>query len=274
MHGVLMLICTSKQCLAAGIPCSQVEVGVSGRWVQKQHMSTSVFLWLTSHQCLVNCVPCMQGLEFIADNKEEQSRSLHANVSTVNDELQGIVSSLNAGVHACWPGGLQDSPSWCRALRTATVVCGDPSRACMSMQWMEWNDSLPHPACPLHHSVSRVVLGKLPYCACNVTSGGHDSCSAWLADPSHAHATRYCCVPDCLPGRSAPGKYIDAESDAEDVVADLEASLHHISGLGEALAMYNQYLTLFDAASDDLSNLMLAEKEANNRYQVWLCVMA
>lgn len=64
------------------------------------------------------------------------------------------------------------------------------------------------------------------------------------------------------------GKYVDAESDPEEVVSDLEGLLQHISGLGEALAMYNQYLTLFDSAPDDLNTLALAEKEANNRYQV------
>lgn len=65
------------------------------------------------------------------------------------------------------------------------------------------------------------------------------------------------------------GKYVDASWDPEDVVADLEGLLQHISGLGEALGMYNQYLALFDAATDDLSTLMMAEKEANSRYQVW-----
>lgn len=63
------------------------------------------------------------------------------------------------------------------------------------------------------------------------------------------------------------GKYVDAESDPEEVVADLEGLLQHISGLGEALGVYNQYLELFDAVPDDLSTLAVA-KEANNRYQV------
>lgn len=61
---------------------------------------------------------------------------------------------------------------------------------------------------------------------------------------------------------------MDAESDPEEVVADLEGLLQHISGLGEALGMYNQYLSLFDAVPDDLSTLAVAEKEANNKYQV------
>lgn len=61
---------------------------------------------------------------------------------------------------------------------------------------------------------------------------------------------------------------MDAASDPDDVVNDLEALLQHISGLGEALGLYNQYLGLFDAATDDLSTLMMAEKEANGRYQV------
>lgn len=64
------------------------------------------------------------------------------------------------------------------------------------------------------------------------------------------------------------GKYVDAESDPDEVVADLEGLLQHISGLGEALALYNQYLALFDAAPDDLASLAQAEKEANSRYQV------
>jgi hypothetical protein len=64
------------------------------------------------------------------------------------------------------------------------------------------------------------------------------------------------------------GKFVDASSDPDDVVNDLEALLQHISGLGEALGLYNQYLGLFDAATDDLSTLMMAEKEANGRYQV------
>jgi hypothetical protein len=66
----------------------------------------------------------------------------------------------------------------------------------------------------------------------------------------------------------AAGKFVDASSDPDDVVNDLEALLQHISGLGEALGLYNQYLGLFDAATDDLSTLMMAEKEANGRYQV------
>lgn len=66
----------------------------------------------------------------------------------------------------------------------------------------------------------------------------------------------------------AVGKYVDAESDPDDVVTDLEGLLQHISGLGEALAVYNQYLALFDAAPDELNILAMAEKEANNRYQV------
>lgn len=48
-------------------------------------------------QCSHSCVGVFQGLEFIADNKEEQSRTLLANVAAVNDELQGIVSSLHTG---------------------------------------------------------------------------------------------------------------------------------------------------------------------------------
>lgn len=52
------------------------------------------------------------------------------------------------------------------------------------------------------------------------------------------------------------------------MVTDLEGLLQHISGLGEALAVYNQYLNLFDAAPDELNALALAEKEANSRYQV------
>jgi hypothetical protein len=44
--------------------------------------------------------------------------------------------------------------------------------------------------------------------------------------------------------------------------------LQHISFLGEALALYNQYLSLFDATPDDLNSLAMTEKEANNRYQV------
>jgi hypothetical protein len=64
------------------------------------------------------------------------------------------------------------------------------------------------------------------------------------------------------------GKFVEAESDPEEVVADLESLLQHISGLGEALGLYNQYLSLFDAVPDDLSTLAMTEKEANNRYQV------
>lgn len=48
-------------------------------------------------QCPHSCVGVFQGLEFIADNKEEQSKTLLANVAAVNDELQGIVSSLHTG---------------------------------------------------------------------------------------------------------------------------------------------------------------------------------
>jgi hypothetical protein len=73
-----------------------------------------------------------------------------------------------------------------------------------------------------------------------------------------------CCVCLCC----TAGKFVDASSDPDEVVNDLEALLQHISGLGEALGLYNQYLGLFDAATDDLSTLMMAEKEANGRYQV------
>lgn len=54
----------------------------------------------------------------------------------------------------------------------------------------------------------------------------------------------------------------------EEVVSELEGLLQHVSGLGEALALYNEYLGLFDADPDDLGTLMAAEKEANSRYQV------
>lgn len=40
---------------------------------------------------------CLQGKEFIADNKESQSTTLAANVSSVNEELRGIIDSLHAG---------------------------------------------------------------------------------------------------------------------------------------------------------------------------------
>jgi hypothetical protein len=43
----------------------------------------------------MGCV--VQGLAFIADNKEEQSRTLMANVASVNEELEGIVASLHTG---------------------------------------------------------------------------------------------------------------------------------------------------------------------------------
>jgi hypothetical protein len=74
------------------------------------------------------------------------------------------------------------------------------------------------------------------------------------------------CYP--LPCFCLPGKYIDAEADPEEVVCDLEAMLQHISSLGEALQTYNRYFQLFDMAGDDMSALMLVEKEANSRYQV------
>jgi hypothetical protein len=61
---------------------------------------------------------------------------------------------------------------------------------------------------------------------------------------------------------------VDASCDPDEVVSDLETLLQHISGLGESLGLYNQYLGMFDAAADDLSVLMMAEKEANSRYQV------
>lgn len=67
------------------------------------------------------------------------------------------------------------------------------------------------------------------------------------------------------------GKFVDAESDPDEVVTELEGLLQHISGLGEALGVYNQYLTLFDATPDDLNTLAMAEKEANSRYQVRVC---
>jgi hypothetical protein len=39
----------------------------------------------------------LQGKEFIADNKEAQSTTLAANVSSVNEELRGIIDSLHTG---------------------------------------------------------------------------------------------------------------------------------------------------------------------------------
>ena len=48
----------------------------------------------------------VQGLEFIADNKEQQSGTLLANVASVNDELQGLVASLHTGVAAIAPQSL------------------------------------------------------------------------------------------------------------------------------------------------------------------------
>lgn len=74
----------------------------------------------------------------------------------------------------------------------------------------------------------------------------------------------------CMPA----GKFVDASSEPDDVVADLEGLLQHISELGEALGMYNQYLALFELPADDLSMLMMAEKEANSRYQVIIQLLA
>ncbi|KAI8468855.1 MAG: dynein heavy chain, N-terminal region 2-domain-containing protein [Monoraphidium minutum] len=81
------------------------------------------------------------------------------------------------------------------------------------------------------------------------------------------------------------GMYVDAEADPEEVVADLEAGLQRLGGLGDALATYNQaggarrpegpfwdarYLGLVDQPQDEGAALMLAEKELNARYQLWL----
>jgi hypothetical protein len=50
----------------------------------------------------------LQGLGFIADNKEEQSRTLMANVASVNEELEGIVASLHTGT-ACLKQHMQQA---------------------------------------------------------------------------------------------------------------------------------------------------------------------
>jgi hypothetical protein len=42
-------------------------------------------------------LPCLQGKEFIADNKEAQSTTLAANMASVNEELRGIIDSLHTG---------------------------------------------------------------------------------------------------------------------------------------------------------------------------------
>lgn len=47
------------------------------------------------------CCPLLQGLEFIADNKEEQCKTLLANVASVNEELQALMASLHTGVLDC-----------------------------------------------------------------------------------------------------------------------------------------------------------------------------
>jgi hypothetical protein len=58
----------------------------------------------TAHFCVCTfaAVRAVQGLEFIADNKEEQSRTLLGNVASINDELQGLVASLHTGAAMRW----------------------------------------------------------------------------------------------------------------------------------------------------------------------------
>lgn len=52
------------------------------------------------------------------------------------------------------------------------------------------------------------------------------------------------------------------------VVSDLENIVAAVSAAKESLAQYNSWMTLFDLPEDDGSQLLLAEKEANDRYEV------
>jgi hypothetical protein len=83
------------------------------------------------------CLCCvLQGLEFIADNKEEQSRTLLGNVASVNDELQGIVASLHTGevlLPLLPPGVLPLSAGsgfWQRLHNTAMLIACFMQPAC------------------------------------------------------------------------------------------------------------------------------------------------
>lgn len=76
--------------------------------------------------CWVGCV--LQGLEFIADNKEEQSRTLLGNVASVNEELQGISASLHTGAmlvmkNAVLHGESFTVPPWRLQPRSTATLC-------------------------------------------------------------------------------------------------------------------------------------------------------
>lgn len=96
--------------------------------------------------------------------------------------------------------------------------------------------------------------------------GTHSSCALHATTNCHIACERTPTVPGTR--LHTAGKYVDATADAEEVVAELEATLQRIGELGEALGVYNSYFTLFDASQDEMSSFMLAEKEANGRYQV------
>lgn len=62
----------------------------------------------------------MQSLEFIADNKEEQSRTLLGNVASVNEELQGISASLHTGALLVMKGRCS---AWARLWSLRMLFC-------------------------------------------------------------------------------------------------------------------------------------------------------
>ncbi|KAI5062354.1 hypothetical protein GOP47_0022893 [Adiantum capillus-veneris] len=65
------------------------------------------------------------------------------------------------------------------------------------------------------------------------------------------------------------GKYLMPESDPKEIVAELLLISDRISEIRARLETCRGYQKLFQMAIDDLSNLMMTEKEYNMRYGVW-----
>lgn len=72
-----------------------------------------------------------------------------------------------------------------------------------------------------------------------------------------------------LLGAMCGGIYIDQNADSEEVVAALEEHRARLKDLREMSVQFVEYQTLFGMHPDEFTNLELAEKECDGRYQVW-----
>ncbi len=75
---------------------------------------------------------------------------------------------------------------------------------------------------------------------------------------------------DMRPWYATAGQYMDGDADPELVAADLEGILLTVHEHAAALATSASYCQQFGIELDDTNALVMAEKEANSRYQVGL----